>query len=183
MSPRRIVCDGNSLTFGTGASGGLSYPDQLRALYLGQNDVINVGIGGKTTQQLIDDFASKTAPQFRNGADLVWFEQRNGFAAGQTVEQEQTLAQTYTALAKAAGFRVWICSPPPTADAHATKIQEYSTWLRSNHAFADGFIDLNACAELTPAGVDDNPTYYSDATHLTAAGYGILAATIYAELE
>lgn len=119
----------------------------------------------------------------RKNAELVWFEQRNGFSAGNSVAQEQALAQTYTAQAKAAGFKVWICTPPPTADAHAAKIQDYSAWLRANHNFADGFIDLNAVPAFTPAGDIANPTNYFDAVHLNATGYGVLASTVFSSIK
>lgn len=176
---RSFVCDGNSITFGVG---GAPYPDKLRAL-LPRLPVANLGIGGKTTQQLIDDFSTKVAPRYRQNAELVFFEQHNSFNAGGgnvSVETEKTLVQTYVSRAKAAGFKVWICSPPPTGDtAVNAKIAPYSTWLSANHDFADGFIDLNSIPELTPPGIADNPTYFSDAVHLTSVGYGVLATKVY----
>lgn len=176
---RSFVCDGNSITFGVGGS---PYPDQLHAL-LPRLVVANVGVGGKTTQQLIDDFTAKVAPLYRQNAELVFFEEHNSFNVGggnNTVAAEQILVQTYVSRAKSVGFKVWICTPPPSGDTAVNALlTPYSVWLRANHGFADGFIDLNVIPELTPPGITDNPTYFSDAVHLTSAGYGKLAAKVY----
>lgn len=51
LSGDNIICFGDSLTFGTGAPRGKSYPDRLSAL-IGQ-PVINVGIPGDTTARAL----------------------------------------------------------------------------------------------------------------------------------
>jgi hypothetical protein len=149
--------------------------------------VTNVGIAGKTTQQLIDGFAANVAPSYSAGAELVFFEQYNSFNpfnGNRTVEQEKALVQTYVSQAQTAGFKVWICSPPPTMDTDINdKITPYTVWLRDHHGFADGFIDLNALSVLTPPGYIDNPTYFSDSVHLTTAGYAAVAALVYSVIS
>lgn len=177
----KVVCDGNSVTFGVG---GTAYPTQLQTLLVAQGGVpvTNVAASGKTTQNLIDDFATKTAPLVSTGAELVFFEQYNSFNpfnGNRSVVQEQTLVQTYVSQAKAAGFKVWICAPPPTSDTDINdKITSYAAWLRDNHGFADGFIDLHALAVLKPPGSTANATYYSDSVHLTTTGYGSVASLV-----
>ena len=47
-----IICFGDSLTFGTGASSGMDYPSQLSALT--GLDVINSGVPGDTTRDALD---------------------------------------------------------------------------------------------------------------------------------
>lgn len=178
---RTIVCDGNSVTAG---AGGTPYPNQLNDL-LRIHTVVNTGVSGKTTQQLIDDFSTKVVPRYVPGAELIWFEQYNSFNpfnGNVSVSTEQTLVRTYVAQAQAAGFKVWICTPTPTSDSDINdKITEYSTWLRSNHSFANGgFIDLNAAAAFTPPGQVANPSHFFDSVHLTSKGYAVLAATVFA---
>jgi lysophospholipase L1-like esterase len=160
-----------------------SYPAQLRALLYGQSiGVVNLGVGGKTTAQLTSDFAGKVQPYFQTSAKLVFFEARNSLAGGNTPAQELALQKAYVAQAKAAGWRVRVCTAPPTADAAAADIDAFNVLLRADHAWADDFTDVAAAAEFTPAGSIANPTYYADATHLNAAGYAVLAATLYAAL-
>ena len=183
LLPSRVVCDGNSLTAGQG----LPYPFQLAALFSKEGvDVVNVGVNGQTTQQLIAAFPAKAAANFIAGAELIYFEQYNSFNptnGNSTVAAEITRVQTYVAQAKAAGFRVWICTPPLTSDLDINdKIVLYTAWLRANHAFADGFIDLQAMAQLNPAGVAANPKYYRDSAHLTTLGYGAVAAEVHTAL-
>ena len=178
-----IVGDGNSLTQGSGAAAGSAYPDQLRALFYGQDTgVVNLGVGGKTTAQLTSDFAGKVQPYFIPGAELVFFEAVNSIGGGSTAAQELALQKTYVAQARAAGWRVRVCTAPPTANASAATIDAFNVLLRADHAWADAFTDLAACPELTPAGDVANPTYYFDTIHLKAAGYGVLAAKLYADL-
>jgi lysophospholipase L1-like esterase len=47
-----IVAWGDSLTFGTGASPGHSYPEDAEALFGGRRHVENLGIGGQTSTQI-----------------------------------------------------------------------------------------------------------------------------------
>jgi hypothetical protein len=179
---RSVVCDGNSLTAG---AGGTPYPIRLSEL-LRIVTVTNLGVSGKRTQQLIDDFNGKVRPYSRQGAELVFFEQYNSFSPTQgnnSVETEKALAQQYVAQAQTGGFEVWICTPPPTSDTDINdKITLYSVWLRANHGFANGFIDLNAIPELTPPGNIANPTYFSESAHLTTVGYAALATKVYAAI-
>ena len=183
LLPSRVVCDGNSITAGQG----LPYPFQLASLFAKEGvEVMNVGVNGQTTQQLIDALPAKAAANFVAGAELIYFEQYNSFNptnGNSTVAAEQTRAQAYVAQAKAAGFKVWICTPPLTSDTDINdKIVLYTAWLRSNHAFADGFIDLQAMPQLNPAGAAANPTYYRDSAHLTTLGYGAVAAQVHTTL-
>jgi lysophospholipase L1-like esterase len=179
---RLIICDGNSLTFGTGALTAYAYPLQLRYKLPQTTGVVNLGVGGKTTAQLTSDFAAKVQPYFQTGAELVFFEARNSLVAGNTPAQELALQKAYGAAARAAGWRLRVCTAPPTADAAAANIDAFNVLLRADHAWADDFTDLAACPELTPAGSGSNPTYYFDSTHLNAAGYGVLAAKLFGEL-
>lgn len=141
----------------------------------------NVGIGGRTTQQLIDEFPTKVHAKFyRPGAKLVWFEYINSPADAAT---ENTLIRAYVSQAKALGWVVFTCTAPNSADSAAAKLVSVNAALRADHSFTDGFIDYAAAAQLNPAGNGANPTYYSDAKHLTQAGYGVLASLALSSLS
>jgi hypothetical protein len=140
----------------------------------------NVGIGGRTTQQLIDEFPTKVHAKFyRPGAQVVFFEYINSSADAAT---EDTLIRSYVSQAKGLGWFVWVCTAPNSADSSAAKLLTVNAALRSDHSFADGFIDYAAAPELDPPGSGANPTYYADSKHLTQAGYAVLAALAVAAL-
>lgn len=110
------------------------------------------------------------------GAQLIFFEWRNSLAGGTTIADEKVKIADYCTQAQTAGFFVWLATAPPTADGVSSGVDEINTWVRENwESMADGLIDFAAIPELTPAGVTLNPTYYSDATHLTDAGYALMA--------
>jgi lysophospholipase L1-like esterase len=186
----QVVVDGNSLTAGQGASvaGVTSYPGVLRASLAAQGiptrDVHDRGLGGASTQDMIDGFATRVEPFFdaffsRNA--LVFFEVRNSTVDGQTAAQILAQYQEYAELGRAAGFWVVACTAPPTdGDAVGQGVAgAANTLIRANwESFADAFIDLELVPEFTPAGNIANPTYYSDGVHLTDAGYALIAARV-----
>jgi len=60
----RVVCLGDSNTFGIGAPTGRSYPDQLRDLFsvaVADVEVVNLGVPGTTSRQMIDRLESEIA--------------------------------------------------------------------------------------------------------------------------
>lgn len=188
----RIVCAGNSVTYGTGAATGSlgAYPQQLQDLLrdtYGLYEVINVGVGGATTQDVIDAFDSTVQPEYRPGYGrniLIFFEFRNeiggGLSAAQAFAQTQALCEL---AASRSNWEIWVCTAPPTAEAYQSTIDDANTLLRAGYSsFADVLVDLDAIPELTPAGSSANPTYYDDTTHLEDEGYALLAAAVHAAL-
>lgn len=190
----QFVLDGNSLTAGQGATVPFvtSYPGvlktQLAAKGVPTRDVHDRGLGGQTTQQMIDGFNTRVLPFFdsfylRNY--LVFFEVRNSTTNGQTASQILSQYQTYSALGRAAGFYVVACTAPPTdGDAVGQGVAGAANALiRANwRSFADAFIDLELVPQFTPAGNLANPTYFSDGVHLTDAGYALIAQIVQTSL-
>ena len=183
-----VVLDGNSIMAGedssdpatTGPVGVLR--SSLVALSYPSRDVHDRGLGGATTQDMINGYAARVAPFYdrvfaRN--ILVFFEVRNSTVAGQTAAQIFAQYQSYAALGRATGFHVIACTAPPTDGAAVGQGEAggANTLIRANwQSFADGFVDLELVPEFTPAGNIANPTYYVTGVHLTDAGCAILAA-------
>ncbi len=190
----QVICEGNSLTVGTGASvAAAAYPGVLRAALVTagypSRDTHNIGQGGITTQQLVDGFTSRTLP-FYDGiygrSVLVFFELYNSFtAAAQNAAQIQAQYLAYAARARAAGFFLIVCTAPPSVlGPRGVGIPgAVNAWIRANwQSFADSFVELETISQFTPPGSVANPTYYFDTVHLTDAGYALVAAAVQAAI-
>ncbi|MBN1843812.1 MAG: hypothetical protein JW883_16220 [Deltaproteobacteria bacterium] len=55
-SGENIICFGDSLTYGTGATGGMDYPSQLSSMI--SEPIINAGVPGDTTASALARLAS-----------------------------------------------------------------------------------------------------------------------------
>jgi len=76
--PTRIICDGNSLTYGAGSDTGGTYPQQLEALLQLAWDhaytVYNLGVSGQTINDMNSDRVAQVHPLIVDGATIciVW---------------------------------------------------------------------------------------------------------------
>src|ERR1051325_9724155 len=101
MNTDRIVCWGDSLTAGTGASKGNEYPSQLSRLT--GRPVVNTGIGGETSTQIVDRFLGNT--KYHNDTLIIWLGTNNSFAP------DAIVADVQRAIAKLAHQRYLIAGP------------------------------------------------------------------------
>lgn len=185
-----IVADGNSLTEGYLASSpAASYPSRLavKEPFASQGTTVtNKGVGGQTTQQMIDDATTDVDPLYNAEVRsvLVAWEMGNDLYFNGNVTGAETRFQSYCAARQTANWKVVVCNLPardhsvtnggvsPAGDSDATyntKRLALNAWLAANWAtFADGFVDLAADAAFTVY----NTTYFnSDHVHLSDAGY------------
>lgn len=185
-----LVCDGNSLTSGTGSTGGNTYPAQLHALLGGASyyRLDNAGVGGQTTQQMTADATTDIDPLRDNwhipilcalevGNDIVL----NALTGAQAEANYATYCgdrQTagFTVIAMTCFARGGLTGPQETAR------QDANTLIRANWAtYADALCDLDADARLSnPA---DATYFYFDEVHLNNAGYGVIAELVLATLD
>lgn len=175
----RLVLHGDSRTLGTGASGELSYPNQLANILGSSWRVFNRGTGGLSTQNLLDEFPTVVAPLYTSSAStnaVLMFAWRNGVPAT-TVAEEQARISTYVSAAVSAGFQVWLGTSPPTTDFYAQAIEEINAWVRANWVSigATKVVDFGADPRWSPAG---NASYYADGVHPNGSGYGIIATAV-----
>lgn len=184
-----IFCHGNSLTVGIG---GTAYPAQLAALPGISGVVGNVvlsGADGGTTQDMIDDAPTSVdnwLPLGYSPTILVAWEIGNDIYYNGNVEAAKARWIEYCNDRRTAGWDkiISITLTPrnqstPAGDNVAqynAKLTEINVWLRANYAsFCDGLADVEADSRLQNY---NNATYFSDGTHLTTAGYGIVAAIV-----
>ncbi|HEX9105681.1 MAG TPA: SGNH/GDSL hydrolase family protein, partial [Longimicrobiales bacterium] len=179
----QVVFDGDSLTLGTGATGGQTYPAQTSAL-LGGWPGVNLGVSGQRTDQMLADVVTDVDGRYSAGLAnylAAWCGTNDLYQSVAADLALKYLAQ-YCSGRLARGYRVAVatltpCSSIGTPAGFEAARQALNTNLRANwRAFADGLIDLGANATIGPAGAELNPTYYQgDKIHMTNAGYGIVA--------
>ncbi len=195
---RLIYCGGDSLTAGTGSTGGQTYPAQLLAMY--SEPAMRVNNAGQANATAVD--ADTTADSSADtlvtaggnyyGCDdliaVMWAGTNDiHFGADDTdtyanivamCENRQTSGWTSTNRA-----RVAVCTIIARSSFDATKEtyrQSVNTSIRNNYAgFADVLVDLADDARLSDA---EDATYFSDGVHLTNTGYGVVADLVYAAI-
>lgn len=194
-----LVCDGNSITAGTGSSNNAenAWPPVLMSLlsanqsqhpdkYWSQK---NVGVAGHTTQQRTAAFETSVQPQFNPSYArniVTFFEVRNDVVTnGVTLNQAIANVQAYVTQARLNGWEVMLATVPPnttTTNSVNTIIPQFNTWLRDNPGWSDfPIVDLAADPSL------DDPTdtnfYNVDQLHFNDAGYAVAAGLFQAALE
>ncbi|XAI97401.1 hypothetical protein [Leptolyngbya phage Lbo-JY46] len=172
-----VVCDGNSLTAGVGATLATSYPSQLN---LPDWEIVNIGIGSQRTISMTAKAPIEVDLNFYNskhekGIVVAW-EIINDLLF---VSAAQAYANfvTYCQARKAAGWKVIVC----TLIAHPTISPASLTFcndqIRANYlTFADGIVDLAADPRFQ--NVNDLTYYDPGRIHLNATGYGVVASLV-----
>jgi len=187
----RIVFDGNSLTAGTGATAGNTYPEQVMASFTGRSSW-NYGVAGQTTTQMGADAAAQIDILKRNlytGQNVVvaW-EITNELVSGVSATDAYNNFVTYCTNRRTAGFNVIALTVLPRTTAGQAQFYadrlEVNTNIRANwSSFADGIADVALDGRIGDDGDQADATYYSDTTHLNDAGYGIVAGIVTEALQ
>lgn len=189
---RYLVFDGDSLTAGTGSSGGNTYPAQLITLlggatYLPSN---NVAVAGQTMADMITDGAAQVDVLYR--PELVFniccaWGGTNDLVASVSAATTYSRIVTYCQARQAAGFRVVILTILPRTTGVGTfeaDRQTVNANIRANWAtFADALADVGTSTVIGEAGDNLNTTYYdTDGVHLNNTGYGVVAGIVAAAI-
>lgn len=190
-NPYKIVCDGNSLTFGANFSAGSdsSYPKKLGVL-LPAARVMNFGVNGQLTLDMINDYASEIAPQYRadSFSVLVAWEIGNTIWVGWPTDTAKNQIQRYCEMGRATGYKVIVATAPyrgvatftPGGDNQATynaKLDTVNNWVRSNYtSWADAIVNMDQDNRVN----DFNDTTYRDADkiHYKGPGYQVIATLV-----
>jgi len=192
----KIVCDGNSLTFGTNYAEGSdsSYPKKLGVL-LPISRVINYGVSGQTTIDMINDYSSQIAPQYTADTTsvLVAWEIGNDLYYTGNTDTCKNRIRRYCEYGQATGYLVLVGTAPhrgyssntSAGDSPSTynlKLDTINTWLAANYTdFADKLVDFAGDTRLN----DPNNTTYRDAdkVHYIGAGYTLIAAAVRTKVD
>lgn len=185
---RQVICDGNSLTAGSGATAGNDYPSVLQALLGSGYLVNNIGIGGQMTPDM-----AKRGPQYVDDiyghrADtsiyVAWECTNDSYFGASAVAVYQNYVNACLAR-REAGFSVVACTYLPrsnggTPGTFAADRATVNALIRANwRSFADAFADIAGDTRIGDTGDETNLTYYNaDLCHMTDAGYAIVAGIV-----
>lgn len=178
----RIIADGDSLTYGTGSTGGLTFPAQLATL-LGRT-AVNVAVPGKTMTSIRDETTTLPYGGLANDIMVLYVgtsDLGSGAAATTIGPILITAAQRYVA----AGFQLVICTLADSQAAtnpvdYETQRQAFNGYITSN-ATSIGYLvaDLAADSRIGVVGDANNTTYFdADKVHMNNTGYGVVAEII-----
>lgn len=185
-----VVFDGNSMTALSS-----TYPASTMTLlggaYFGGN---NFGVGAQTTLMMIADAGSQIDPLAATTPRkiLCAWEIRNAlFYNTNTVTECYQQMTNYCAARKAAGWKVVILTLLPASGAGypGTFLADRNTinvLINANaiaHGWADAVADIAADSRIGDDGDELDLTYYPDGTHMTSAGYAIVAGIVAAAVR
>lgn len=193
ITRKLLICDGNSLTVGQGSTGGVNgWVTQIAPLLSGGAaawNILNNGTSGQTTPQM-DTQASPGGGIATTDVRLGFYAKTivtgweitndiltNSVSAATGFANVQAFFNHRRAASAAAKLVVMTCLPRTTiTGANETARQTINANIVANFAtFADAILDVASLPNLTDP---TNVTYYADGTHLTDAGYAIIAAAL-----
>lgn len=176
-----LACDGDSLTQGQSATG--NYPYQLVDL-LGRatHDYCNYGVSGQTAVQAAADASYTIDPlstSFVNPICIAWMG-TNDIAGGSSQAATYNAIVAYCQARQSAGYSVVVITILPRSAFDPTKEAirvAVNADIVANYAtFADGLVNVAADARLDD--FTDTTYFLGDQTHLTTAGYAVVAELV-----
>lgn len=201
FSNANIVCFGNSLTYGQESSNPAtkSYPAVLKTLApfnVAGCTITNVGVSGRTTQELIATQSTVVNPLYVAGKRniVLVFEMINDIF-NNCLDAATAYAHIVTLCGnlKAAGWEVWVGGTtvrnvsvaPSNSCGSAAAIEAISNAANALVAanaltIADGYLNLRRNTNLTDP--DLYTAYLADSIHYNDAGYYLLAVGIAQDL-
>lgn len=175
----RIRCDGDSLT-------AASYPTTLFGLLGSSYEVANNGEGGATAATMATEAQAQNGDYCRSyfRTYYVLWAGTNDIAGGATAAATHANLRSCWATMKANGARVVAVNIIKRAMFDAgmeTKRQAVNALIAADvGTLCDALVDVSARAEFSDTG---DATYFTDGTHLTSAGYAIVAALVKSAID
>lgn len=188
-APVNVACIGDSITQGSGAGKGRSYPSQLQAMLGDEWKVANFGVSGRTLLKKGDHpYWNEKAYQnaLKSSPDVVIIMLGTNDTKPQNWKFESEFVADYTELVKsfqdlASKPRVYVCRPCPVPEPGKFGINETNVKeeiKRIDQLAKDlklGIIDMHAA-------LADKPQLLPDRVHPNAAGAGEMAKAAFKAL-
>lgn len=185
-APVRLACVGDSITQGSGAAPGMSYPSQLQEL-LGNSWIVeNFGLSGRTLMRSGDrpywnEEAFRKAQQFRPDVVIIMLgtndtKPQNWTHKDQFEKDYRDLVKTFQDLGSKP--RVYVCRAVPVPDPgnfginEAGILEQIVVVDRIAKDMGAGVIDMHAALR-------DKPRLLPDRVHPNTEGAGVMAGTAY----
>ena len=188
-----IVADGNSITFGNGATSGQEYPTILGSRLTNTattNTVTNKGVGGQTTQQMEADAVTDIDPLInvsKRNILLAWEARNDMIQNSLSVSDAYNNMVTYCTNRRAAGWEVIVGTILPTWTATYkgdstvtgynllnTEREAVNVLIRYNWAsFADGIVDFALDSDFNTFHNNEQAGYVFSATRPTTSANGL----------
>lgn len=186
------IFDGASLTAGVGATTNGSYPQQAASLIGGSSqwNLINMGVASQNASTNINEATNSFIPALigKSKSFYVFWSGDNDIIHGATPQQAYTNVVTVCQLARQTGTKVIAISILPDYGFATNGVPTFeasrltfNSLMRSNwNTFADGFYDAGndqylAYSQYAPT---NGVFYWTDATHLNATGYSVIATNV-----
>lgn len=187
MQTGLVVCDGNSLTRGSGA---VPYPALLSAMLGSGWTVENLGVDGQDTLDMSADAAVQIDAQLLapgyTGTVVVAMEIGNDITQlGTSASAAVRRFWTYCDARRANGWKVVAVTVLPRSDLAEADRRAVNSALRAGWAdHADALADVAADTRMGESG-DNLDTAYcgSDAVHLVTLGNAVIAANVRTAIE
>jgi lysophospholipase L1-like esterase len=174
----RLVCDGDSITYGQGNSANKSWPAQCLT-QLGRDILVqNAAIAGSNVSSTLDTGIKASAVDTLSIATVL--SGTNAINSGTSAATVYSTIQSWCADARAKGYdKILVFTILPRSGFDATKETVRTTVNQSiRDGFANATLDCDAVADIGADSTLSNPantTYYQDGTHPTDAGQAVIA--------
>ena len=182
----KVYCFGDSLTYGTG-SGDRNYPQKLQDLLGYTYEIVNEGVAGNTTAQLLARLNTDILDNDDAEFVVVWGGINDIYQDISVTTTEANLQAIYTAISDA-GAKVISINISPTKSnvdwtaARQTAIDALNAWISGVATDIDYKVDAYALLE-DPATPDTLLASYDsgDGLHLSQTGYYEVATKVYTQ--
>lgn len=177
-APGRLIVNGDSIAFGTGAVGNFGWASRVQRSLSPQIACYNAAAGGKTIATKLTEYAAgiKTVLTSYSDNRVVFLHiGTNDITALRSAADIYADLQTYAGLVRGDGGKIILSTilPASTHDAGKQAVRAtINSNLRANWAsFADGLADFAADPTMS------NPVFpqYSDGLHPSSMGHALLA--------
>lgn len=193
---QNILCWGNSLTFGTGASAGSDYPSQMHALYVADNYpgiiIRNQGTSGDRLSVMEGNYQEQVGNYFEytnyeNNIIVFWELTNELFFNSAVADDALEVFYRLCSRMRRQGWTVVVLTVLPRSDASTpagfeAARQVVNADLRVSARLGQQFdvlVDVAADTRIGDAGDELDTTYYNaDKVHMIGAGYALISTAV-----